>query len=164
MGLMVSGGCHSSKPNNPYTNKSSGEIHISINENILSPDRKKIVRECRQWIGTPYKYGGNTHEEGVDCSGMVLMVYLNALDRKLPRNSLAQSEFCKKLRSVDVKPGDLVFFATGKNPDRISHVGIMLDTDSFIHSSSTKGVVISQLTLPYWTKTFRMFGRVPGVN
>lgn len=164
LSFLTIGGCKSAKLRIPYPQANHGETFITIDESILSSDRKKIVEESKNWLGTPYKYGGNNRSEGVDCSGMVLMVYLNALDVKLPRNSLAQSEFCRSLKSAEVKPGDLVFFATGKDPDRISHVGIMLDADNFIHSSTSKGVVISQMSLPYWTRTFKMFGRVPGIK
>ena len=162
--LLISGGCHSSKYKIPYPKSNAEQEYFHVSENLSSSDRKKIIRESQKWLGIPYKYGGNSMDEGVDCSGMVTMVYLNALNRKLPRNSLAQSEFCEELKAKQVRPGDLAFFATGKDPDRISHVGIMLDDDNFIHSSTSKGVVISQLSAPYWTRTFKMFGRVPGIK
>lgn len=161
--LISAGGCKTSKLKIPYS-ENSQQPYLIIDENSLSADRKEILRESREWLGVPYKYGGNSREEGVDCSGMVLMVYLNAVDKKLPRNSAAQAEFCHKLHPTDVKPGDLVFFATGKDPEKVSHVGIMLDSENFIHSSASKGVMISQITLPYWTRTFMLYGRVPGMK
>ena len=164
LSMLLFGSCRSTKMRIPYPRNQKEEPYIAYDKQILSSDRKKLIKESEKWLGAPYKYGGNSRDEGVDCSGMVLMVYLNALDKKLPRNSLAQSEFCQPLKSKDVKPGDLVFFATGKDPDRISHVGIMLDADNFIHSSTSKGVVISKMSLPYWTKTFKLYGRVPGIK
>ncbi len=80
---------------------------------------------------------------------------------KLPRNSAQQKEFCNSLRKGDVLPGDLVFFATGKDPEKVSHVGIMIDDNRFIHASSSKGVVVSDASQPYYQRTFKGFGRVP---
>ncbi len=126
--------------------------------------RKTIVKTAHKWIGVQYKYGGNSKEQGTDCSGMVLQVYFEACDLKLPRNSAKQAEFCNKIKENEVLPGDLVFFATGHDPSIISHVGIMLDNDNFIHSATSKGVCISRLSTPYYQRTFRMFGRVPGLK
>jgi len=59
-----------------------------------------------------------------------------------------------------VRAGDLVFFATGKDKNRVSHVGIMIDDVKFIHASTKKGVVVSEVTAPYYERTFMMYGRV----
>lgn len=138
------------------------EIHIDTHG--LSKNRREIVEEAMTWLGTPYEYAGEKKGRGCDCSGMVMRVYMDVLGRKLPRNSAKQAEYCKRIKTVDVRPGDLVFFATGKDPDRISHVGIMLDEVNFIHASTSKGVVISQVNTPYYTRTFKMYGRVPDFN
>lgn len=122
---------------------------------------KKVVKEAMEWLGTPYKYGGAEKGKGSDCSGLVMSAYLEATGLKLPRNSAKQAEFCKKISGDDLEIGDLCFFATGKDPNRISHVGIMIDNESFIHASSSKGVVISKITTPYYTRTLIQFGRVP---
>ena len=127
----------------------------------VSKERKKIIQEAQGWLGTPYAYGRAEKGVACDCSGMVLCVYEKITGIKLPRNSAKQSEFCKSLKKKDVLPGDLCFFATGKDPDRITHVGIMVDDTNFIHASSTKGVVISDIAQPYWVRTFICYGRVP---
>ena len=90
---------------------------------------------------------------------MGLKVYEKATGIKLPRNSAKQAEFCRELKGKDVKVGDLAFFATGKDPKKISHVGIMINDKEFIHASTRKGVVISDITTPYYERTFIMFGR-----
>lgn len=123
--------------------------------------RKAITKEALSWEGTPYKYAEAEKGRGTDCSGMVLRVYERVADVKLPRNSAAQSEYCRKLKDKEVRPGDLAFFATGSDPHRVSHVGIMLDATRFIHASTKKGVVISDITTPYYQRTFICFGRVP---
>jgi len=123
-----------------------------------------IIEEACTWLGTPYKYAGVEKGKGTDCSGMVMKVYETITGEKIPRNSAKQAEYCTPLNASDVGAGDLVFFATGKDPERVSHVGIVIDNENFIHASASKGVVISQITAPYYRKTFRMFGRVPHVQ
>lgn len=112
------------------------------------------------WMGTPYSYGSSLKGEGTDCSGMVLAVYRDVAGVMLPRNSAQQADFSKSVCKKDVKTADLVFFATGKSSDKVSHVGIMLDSDRFIHASSSKGVVISSVSSPYYVRTFKKFGRI----
>lgn len=150
--------CHSSKrittsPGHPEVE----EIHIGKG----NKSQKKIIEEAYTWIGTPYKYAAQNKGEGTDCSGLVMKVYEEAIGEKLPRNSAKQAEFCTPVDASDVDMGDLVFFATGKDPKRVSHVGIVIDSESFIHASSSKGVVVSKLANSYYKRTFLMFGRVP---
>ncbi|MDE6007006.1 MAG: C40 family peptidase [Muribaculaceae bacterium] len=136
------------------------QIHIKHTSKV----RKKLVQEAATWIGTPYKYGGIDRIDGTDCSGFVLMVYKNIIGEKLPRNSAKQAEFCIPIDATDIKAGDLVFFATGKDPHKVSHVGIVLDDENFIHASTSKGVVVSKLSSNYYIQRFRMFGRTPGMK
>lgn len=125
----------------------------------LDKRQRRIVEEAYSWLGTPYKYGGND-KRGADCSGVVLQVYLKAADVKLPRVSREQAEYCHKVKPSKVKTGDLVFFATGKDKKRISHVGIMVTPQYFIHSSTSKGVVVSDIKTPYWEGAFIQYGAV----
>ena len=130
----------------------------------ISRHREALIEEAYTWIGTPYKYAGQDKGIGTDCSGMVMRIYEMIAGEKIPRNSAKQAEFCKKLKSHEVKTGDLVFFATGKDPNKISHVGMIIDNDNFIHASPSKGVVVSQLSNTYFQRTFIMFGRVPKMD
>lgn len=122
---------------------------------------KRIAEESITWIGTPYGYGCSEKGVATDCSGLVLMVYKEIAEVKLPRNSAQQAEFCNNLKEKEVHPGDLVFFATGKDKEKISHVGVMIDSESFVHASSSKGVILSEIKTPYYQRTFIKFGRVP---
>ncbi len=127
-----------------------------------SSQQKKLVKEAEKWLGTPYLYGAQEKGKGTDCSGLVMMVYLEALEVKLPRNSAKQAAFCRKIKEEEVLVGDLVFFATGKDPDKVTHVGMMVDDDgTFIHASSSKGVVRSSMKNQWYRKRFLMYGRVP---
>jgi len=137
------------------------ESTITQGDKSASSLQQKIVEEALTWVGTPYSYAKYDKGVGTDCSGMVMKVYEEALGKKLPRNSAKQAEFCKSLDSDEVETGDLVFFATGKDPDRISHVGIMIDKVRFVHASTKSGVVVSRINTPYYIRTFKMFGRVP---
>lgn len=122
---------------------------------------EKIAEECITWIGTPYGYGRSEKGVSTDCSGMVLVVYLQIADVKMPRNSAKQAEFCHDIKEHEIEPGDLVFFATGKDKNKVSHVGVMIDGKKFVHASSSKGVVISEMTTPYYQRNFIKYGRVP---
>lgn len=161
--------CHSSKKaKGDYYQSQIDQIgNVSINDNDSkskpgnkSRKRKKIVEEAYTWLGTPYAYAHAEKGYATDCSGMVQIVYEKVTGIKLPRNSAKQAEYCKKIKRKNLKIGDLVFFATGKNSDKISHVGIMVDDSSFIHASASKGVVVSDLSQPYYVRTLRAFGRV----
>lgn len=122
---------------------------------------KKLVAEAHTWIGTPYAYARQDKGVATDCSGMVMCIYRDVANIKLPRNSAQQADFCDDLKEKEVTAGDLVFFATGKDKNRISHVGIMIDRVKFIHASASKGVIISEMTTPYYIRTFKRYGRVP---
>lgn len=150
--------CHSSR--HGATRPGHSDVaHIHVGN--VGKTRQKIIEEACTWLGTPYKYAGQEKGKGADCSGMVMMVYEEVTGAKLPRNSARQAEYCTPIEASEVNAGDLVFFATGKDPDRVSHVGIVIDNENFIHSSSSKGVVVSKFTTDYYQRTFRMFGRVP---
>lgn len=129
----------------------------------LSKSDKKLIKEAEKWLGTKYKYGGHSRQ-GTDCSGFVMEVYLAAYNFKLPRTSKNQQEFCKLIKKSQLKIGDLVFFATGKNKNKVSHVGLYIGGGTFIHASSSKGVVKSQLSQSYYERTYHSSGRVEGVN
>lgn len=129
----------------------------------LSKRQRLMIEEACSWMGTPYRYGGAEKGKGTDCSGLVLRVYLDVTEIKLPRNSAKQAEFCNNIKAKDVRPGDLVFFATGSDPKRVSHVGMMLDGESFIHASSSKGVTVTRLDNVWYSKRLLGFGRVPGM-
>ncbi len=124
---------------------------------------EKVITAARTYIGTPYKYGGTTRS-GMDCSGLLINSF-NAVKVNLPRSSAAQSQVGTPIKMHDLKPGDLVFFATGDKKKQITHVGLVTDVKSkdnikFIHASSKLGVVETNLLAEYYQKRFRGARRV----
>ncbi len=98
---------------------------------------------------TPYRFGGNSPENGFDCSGFVDHVFLNSLGLKLPRTSLEISRMGEPLQADQLRPGDLVFFNTQQQP--YSHVGIYVGENRFVHApKSGKAIAIVNMKENYW--------------
>jgi cell wall-associated NlpC family hydrolase len=116
-----------------------------------------VIKTARSYTGVPYKWGGTTRS-GMDCSGLLLNAY-KAIGMTIPRTSADQSDYGKKVGKKDLKPGDWVFFATGKKKRKITHVGMVTivkgSTIKFIHASSSLGVVEATLTSNYYQKIYR---------
>jgi probable lipoprotein NlpC len=94
------------------------------------------------WTGVPYKFGG-LDKEGVDCSGLTLLLQKEVYDIKLPRITYQQVAVIKRKYEDELKEGDLVFFDfDGK---QFSHVGVYLQNGYFVHASTRKGVMIARL-------------------
>lgn len=112
-----------------------------------------------EWYGVEYRYGGND-KDGIDCSAFVQKLYEDVFSTTLVRTARQQFHSCKMIWDVDnLKEGDLVFFKTmGK---RVSHVGIYLANDFFVHASSSSGVMISNLKDTYWSKRYAGAGKIP---
>jgi cell wall-associated NlpC family hydrolase len=102
-------------------------------------------------VGVPYKWGGVT-PKGFDCSGFILYVYKQFGYSSLPRTSKSQAKMGQTIAKKDLQPGDLVFFNT--NGKGISHAGIYLGNDIFIHSSR-RGVVKDYISKSaYYSKRY----------
>lgn len=119
-----------------------------------------LLNYARNFEGILYKRGGSSPVSGFDCSGFVRYVFSRAEGVIIPHSSLALSKFGDFIRRHDLHPGDLVFFSF-KNS--ISHVGIYLGNDQFIHASSTQtgSVMVSSLNDSYWAKHFTLARRIP---
>lgn len=113
----------------------------------------QIVMTARNYIGIPYKWGGESADEGFDCSGLTMTVYqLNGLD--LPRTSRQQWRVGTPVARDDLQKGDLLFFATSGGR-RISHVGIYAGEGKFIHAPGRgKSIRLAALSKTYYRKRF----------
>ena len=128
-------------------------INIDANDNIL------LLSELASWVGVPYKHANND-KSGTDCSGLSFAVFKKLYNKNLERSSDGQFiKNCVKVNKKSIRQGDLLFFAIN-DKRKISHVGIYLKNDKFIHASSLRGVVISDLNDDYYRKYFYAAGRV----
>lgn len=139
------------------------EKPIKTTETPKSVTEKAILDEAHSWLGVRYRYGA-CERSGTDCSGMVYSVFKNAAGITLPRDSRSQKDLCKEIKQSELRPADLVFFASRAGGSRIGHVGIYIGDRKFIHSSTSKGVIISSLDEDYYRRHFHSAGRLPQVN
>lgn len=143
---------------NSHINTDKVKKIFKLNKN----DNKILYGEVSKWLGTPYKFGGSSLK-GTDCSGMVMQIYKQVYSLPLERNSAMMCEKnCKRISKNSLSEGDLVFFSTTKTKAKINHVGIYLKEGYFVHASSSKGVIISSLNEPYYTRAFITGGKVKG--
>jgi lipoprotein Spr/probable lipoprotein NlpC len=125
--------------------------------NLTGKENKKLIKTVAGWKGTPYKYGGTT-KSGTDCSGFVSQIYKEVYGIKLHRTSRDMyKNDVKRISKNNLKCGDLVFFKTSGK--KVSHVGIYIADNKFIHAAS-KGVVVNSLDDSYYKKTYYKSGRV----
>lgn len=121
---------------------------------------RSLYSEGCKWLGTPYKYGGNDRN-GVDCSGLMVAIYRDALNIKLPRTSRQQSEWCRRVDIKNLQPGDLLFFDTSRDRNgKVSHVGLYLGSGEMLHSSTSRGVIVSTIVDNYYSERLLACGRV----
>lgn len=146
--LLVVTSCRSSKPSSSKGSSSKSSSSVAR----LSPDQQKVVQSARYYKGTKYKYGG-TSKKGMDCSGLICTSY-KEVGITLPRTSADQSNYGKRVYIGELVPGDLVFFGHKPSSKKITHVGMVTKHQggkiTFIHASSSQGVVESDMTSGWW--------------
>lgn len=113
------------------------------------PDRTELIAEALSWMGTRYRYGGNS-KNGIDCSAYVQKVY-QSQGIQLPRTARGQFKASRNFAKRHPLPGDVVYFHKNNKNSRIVHCGIVLPGGKFIHASEgKKNVVISSLWDPIY--------------
>ncbi|MFD0794471.1 C40 family peptidase [Mucilaginibacter litoreus] len=115
-------------------------ILMGVNKSDIQNGR--LYSFIDEWYGTPYRLGG-LDKDGVDCSGLVLLLQAQVYDQSIPRTCATQVNVIKRKYEEELKEGDLVFFDfDGK---QFSHVGVYLQNGYFVHASTRKGVMIARL-------------------
>ena len=163
LGLFLFVNCVSKKKTSYKTTRT-----VSVEATNEKPNRKGIERDYRSqkaekviatalgFSGVRYRFGGTTNK-GMDCSGLVYTSLLEH-DVEFPRVSHQMANEGERISLRQVKSGDLLFFKTSKKSNRINHVGLVVevidDEIKFIHSTSSRGVIVSSLREGFWNNSF----------
>jgi lipoprotein Spr len=126
-------------------------------EKLTSVEMIELGRIIQKYLGTP-RPNKSGHGEGLDCSRFTQAVFEEYNHMKLPRTASEQFKESARIGRNNIRFGDLIFFCT--NGRDISHVGIYIGYDEFIHSSSSDGVIITSMDDKYWKKRIVGLGRV----
>ncbi len=134
-------------PTPPPPESSAGRYPIAV----------QLMAAAREWLGTPHRMGG-TDRRGVDCSGLVMRIFQDRFGISLPRETVDQVRVGRFVSRSRLRPGDLVFFRPSWKKQ--AHVGIYMGRGRFLHASSSRGVMISDLDDPYWRECYWQARRV----
>ena len=146
---------------NNTSTKSAQQIKKTY-ASILGVDENKIENVALyslidSWYGTSYKYGGSS-KNGIDCSNFANIIYQEIYKKSLTGSSASIYNLCKPLSTNDLQEGDLLFFKIEKNT--ISHIGVYLQNNKFVHATTKAGVRIDDLDQAYYKKYFFKAGRL----
>jgi len=160
--LLISfSACKSSKSKRVVTKKTRTTKTVT-NKTTTKTNIKRVVDYAKTFEGVKYKYGGTT-KKGMDCSGLIYTSFKKEAI-SLPRTTHDLSTTGNWIDLKEVKVGDLLFFATKKNSRKVNHVGIVTTARTgyveFIHASTSRGVMISNLAERYWYLAYVQARRV----
>jgi lipoprotein Spr len=130
---------------------------VLLDTEVESLPSRELLEKADEWYGVRYRRAGNS-KSGVDCSGFTVAVFAAVYGIQLPRVSREQYRISRKISTTELQEGDLVFFNT--NGRGVSHVGIFLGNNRFIHASVSKGVMVNSLFEKYYLQRFIGAGRI----
>lgn len=142
------GSVNYNKINYPQT---INEVNLYNNSKRLGK-MDKAIELLENQLGKKYIWGADG-PDSFDCSGLVQYVYKNALGKDIPRVSYEQAKFGQAVKKEDLQVGDLVFFDT-MNKGRVSHVGMYVGNNEFIHASNPKDGVKKSTLSGFYEKTY----------
>lgn len=152
--LALAVGCSSLPPEPP---------RVAVDTGPMSEERAEAMLQTLLALGIDYRYGGQSHEKGFDCSGLVAHVFREAYGIELPHNAYAQSKFGVRVSLSELRAGDLVFYNTLNRP--YSHVGIYLGDGRFVHAPKTGAQVrVEPIRGRYWMQRFNGARRIRPVQ
>jgi cell wall-associated NlpC family hydrolase len=120
----------------------------------------RVVWSAEKQQGKMYRFGGESPKTGFDCSGLTQFAFGQGAGVSLPRTAADQYSASVKIPQQEASKGDLVFFRTGGK--RISHVGIYLGDDKFVHAPRSGKAITTDKLEGYWAEKLVGFGRIPG--
>ncbi|MES2560151.1 MAG: NlpC/P60 family protein [Bacteroidota bacterium] len=130
-----------------------------LNLPLTDSDNVKLYSFVADWLGTPHQMGKCT-KEAVDCSCYVRLMYEEVYGKTIPRSSKEMFDASSRLNNEELQEGDLVFFNI--KTSKVSHVGVYLKEGWFAHVSTSKGVMINNLSEKYYAKYYLRGGRLKG--
>jgi len=146
--------CGSSGPSRSEDNDDLSAKHDAPEETMtflqLGRLRTDLLEQYDEWRGTPSRLRG-LDKRGIDCSGFVHVTFQSKLGSSLPRTTELQAQLGGTISKGNLQTGDLVFFRIDSNT---RHVGIFIEGNQFLHASKSRGVMISDLTNPYWRSRY----------
>ncbi len=138
-------------------NLSKGYFSQIMGVALSATSNVKLFQFVYDWIGTPYHLGGD-NKNGIDCSKFAFELYNKVFNTVIGNNSRNIFSMVNPVGKEELKEGDLVFFKIHSRS--ITHVGVYIGDGRFAHASSSKGVMISNLADPYWTRYYYNGGRL----
>lgn len=130
-------------------------VLLGVPESSLRNER--LYKFIDSWMGSPHRLGG-MDKGGIDCSGFTTILQKEVYKKDVARSARDMANQVKRLYEEELKEGDLVFFNFGGQP--FNHVGVYLHNNKFVHVSTSKGVIISDLKDPWYYKYFSRCGSV----
>lgn len=158
--VIVISSCGTKKSATNSSHKSVEEKYsqlLGVSKEDIS--NKKLYSFIDEWYGVPYKYGGK-NKSGVDCSDFATILFKEVYGKDFSGSSESMSHQSRKISSDELHEGDLVFFKIDSKD--ISHVGIYLQNNKFVHATTKAGVMIDDLNEEYYKKCFESAGRIIG--
>ncbi|WP_396598077.1 C40 family peptidase [Dokdonia sp. R86516] len=154
--LLTSCGSSKTTTSRSKTRTTARVKHISASKT------DRIIQQAQAFSGTRYKFGGTTRK-GMDCSGLIYTAFQKE-NIVLPRISRQMAQRGQPIKDKEISKGDLLFFRTNKSSKRINHVGLVTKVTGndiyFIHATTSKGVLTSNLNERYWNDAYIMARRV----
>jgi len=159
-------GSYQAKKTTPMLNTSAARVEAAgalqfkyallLDTEVEEVENLELFAAIDEWFGTRYQLGGST-KKGIDCSALTQILFQNVYGVELPRTAREQHKVARPVSRVELKEGDLLFFNTRGG---VSHVGIYLQNNKFVHASTSGGVTITDLFDEYWMKRFIGVGRI----
>ena len=170
--IIFAASCKSKKPvviSHPVKQTTeTPEKHVT-KETETTPQKEKLKFETKNiadktltnfiedWYGVTYKYGGSD-KHGIDCSHFTARLYADVYNKKISGAASVIEPLTTTIKLSEMHEGDLVFFKIEQN--KVSHVGVYIGNNKFVHASTSKGVIISSLDEAYYKKYFYKAGKL----